>query len=203
MQPMITLASLLLATTVTACAMQPVYVDRLGLDYPSPMVATRIQQPLYLVLDPDRVPDRVTVREPSMKNIEVFHIRAWVQQILPDALKRFFANVEVVGPDAQLPTTPHMVADVEVRSIGAIVDKAVGNTGVAARVYGTMTWGIAIRRSGEKNYAFSYSASVQGVKPLTHVSETDMMYGSTFSMAIGEMNKRLVEGGLERLVPIE
>lgn len=164
------------------------------------MVASKIQIPVFVVLDSGKVADKTTVTEPGVKTIEVVNLRALVQQHLPKALGRFFAMVEVVtSPDA-LPSTPHLVVDVEVQKLGMIFDKATSGSYTAGRIYGTLTWGVGIRHHDSKSYGFSYSATVTGNKPLTHVSETSTMYASTPSVAVGQLNKRLAEGGIHALV---
>lgn len=191
----------LFGLVLTGCAtlglqyqMEPVDVSTLDPDYPSLMVAEKVSTPLRIVLEPDRVPDEQTVQAPRMKPIEVTNIRSFVRDHLKGAMENYFETVRVAGPDEEPEFDRYVEGRVAVQDLGATMDSAVGNSGRATRVFGTVNWSFALGPSSGDEFLFSYAGSTRGNFSLTHVSQTGEMYEATFERALSKMLKKYVEG---------
>jgi hypothetical protein len=114
------------------------------------MVATPIPQTLYIVMDPAKVADDITIQ--NSKNTMI-HFRQFFSDGLKKSLAPYFQNVEIVAPGFAAPTEPHVIADVKLDSIEARDFYAGGLTYVTL----LMQWSFAIRPNQETDYLFSYS----------------------------------------------
>lgn len=173
--------------------MRPVDTERLSIDPTRPMLAQKLARPLYIVLDPERVPDEYTIPEQTIKEIRILAIRTFVRRDVRHALLSLFDSVDVVAPSWPIPPGA-LVADVEIQRFSTEVDMATGGGYHAGRIYGQMGWAFAIKRPGERQYAFSYADTVTGAFALTDVSQTPEMMESTYRRALERLLAELVNG---------
>ena len=188
---------------MSSCAMAPVRVSQLQVTPPSLLVARKASRPLFIVLDPSKVPDSVVIPEDELKEIQVFELHAFVKRDLKRAMENFFDRVEVVPPDFKFPDGAFVRADVRVDRVTARVVKAVevgDASNVAAQIFGEMTWAYALRPSEAPDYLYSFAAASKGKYSMTHVSETPKLFASTFEVAISELVEGMVDKGIPEKV---
>ena len=133
------------------------------------MVARKIDRPLYVVLDPQKVRDKWTIDTSACatgtsgcEHFQLMDAQEFVRRDVKASLSDFFSRVEIVAPGQALPTTPHVVADVKVDDI-RIHDLVRGSLKYAII---QMTWGFALRKSEKKDYAYSFAGTAES--PGTH-----------------------------------
>lgn len=163
------------------------------------MVAQKIPRPLYLVIDPARVPNSWDFKVTSSMNpqsgpqFKLEELQRFVSRDLKEALGNYFARVEVITAGTPLPSEPHVVADVK-------IDRLQLHTlpvGGLSYVIIEMTWGIGLRPSEAKEYAFTFAGEAKSSESYP-TFEAGM--AQLVEAAILGFNKGLVEkGGLEAL----
>jgi hypothetical protein len=164
--------------------MRPVDVSSLSLRPPELMVATKIDAPLMLVLDPREVPDEVVVERQGVKPMRVTNLRAFVREDLRAAMLGYFEKVEVVGERrAQSAQGVHVIGRVKVKSLEMFVVEEGG----VQQVRGGIQWSFALLAPGQDEFTFSWAGTTRGAYGLTDVSETPQMVESTLSVAITQM----------------
>ncbi|MBX5484175.1 MAG: hypothetical protein IRZ16_20300 [Myxococcaceae bacterium] len=129
---------------------------------PSLMVARKIERPLYILLDAQRVRDTwpmetasCATQSPDCERFKLFEVQTFVRRDLKTAMENYFSHVEVVDSAAALPKAPHVVADVKVDDIrlNALVRGALTYQLIE------MTWGFALRPSEAVDYAWSFAGT--------------------------------------------
>ena len=126
------------------------------------MIARKIERPLFIVLDPNRVKDSWTMETRTCatggegcERFQLMDVHTFVRRDLKAAMENYFSRVEIVESPAALPGTPHVVADVK-------IDKIRLNDLVRGGFTYTlieMTWGFAMRRSEQQDYAYSFAGT--------------------------------------------
>lgn len=123
------------------------------------MVAQKIDRPLYLVIDAARVPDSWDMKQSSSMNpqdgpsFKLLEFQQFVSRDLKAAMGNYFSRVEVVKAGDPLPSEPHVVGDVK-------VDRVQLHSVPTGRLVYTvieMTWGLGLRPSEAKEYAFTFA----------------------------------------------
>lgn len=196
-------AGLALAISATGCFgahYRPSYsMQNVQAKPASLMVAQKIQRPLYLVVDPTKVPDSWDLKESSSFNpqegekFKLVDFQQFISRDLKDALGNYFAKVEVVKAGTPLPSEPHVVADVKVDRV------QLHSTPVGRLVYTVieMTWGLGLRPSENAEYAFTFAGEGKSSEsyPTFEAGVAQLV-----ESAILGFNKSLVEkGGLDSL----
>ena len=131
---------------------------------PSLMVARKIQRPLYIVLDTNRVKDMWTLETSGCAarsymvycaRIDLTSVQTFVRRDIKMAMEDFFSHVEVVDTSQALPDTPHEVANVKIDDI-RFVDL---QRGEYISYIIEMKWGFAMRLSEREDYAYSFAGT--------------------------------------------
>jgi hypothetical protein len=129
---------------------------------PSLMVARKIQRPLYIVLDASKVKDTWPIATAACatggmgcEHFNLFDVQQFVRRDLQSAMQNYFSRVDVVTSEAELPKTPHVVADVKIDDIR--LDALV--RGALTYQLIEMTWGFAMRGSDQQEYAYSFAGT--------------------------------------------
>ena len=164
------------------------------------LVAHKIQTPLYLVLDPSQLKDRWPMQTSACatgakgcERFTLFDVHEFVRRDLKAAFEHYFMRVEVILAGQPMPSEPHVVADVKIDSL-AVHDQTVGFV-TYARI--EMTWALALRRSDQSEYAYSF-AGMATSKEAYPTFEAGC--GQLVENAITGMTKKWVEdGGMKRL----
>ena len=182
-------AGFALVAAVSGCAMAPVDLNQLKLNFPQPLVAKKDPTPLFIVASDKDVPDHFTTPNDPVKPVEIFAVRTFVTRDVQQALGAFYQTVKVVSNESDLPSTPHIVAKVHITNITTEADMAIANGVTAGRVFGAMDWAIALRRSGEDKFFYSFTDRSIGTASLTNVAQTGIMFSSTFEVALGRFLK--------------
>lgn len=158
---------MLVALALVACGGANNYGSAYSMQnvHPKPaslMVARKIQRPLYIVLDAALVKDTWMLETAPCATgslgCERFKLMAFDQFVRRDlraAMQNYFSRVEVVESAAQLPTTPHVVADVKVEDIRL---NALVRGGLTYEII-QMTWGFGLRASEQQEYAYSFAGT--------------------------------------------
>jgi hypothetical protein len=129
---------------------------------PNLMVARKIERPLYIMLDATRVKDiwametsACATGSSACERFDLLDVHTFVRRDLKVAMENYFSRVVVVESRGALPSTPHVVADVKVDDIrlNTLVRGALGFTLIE------MTWGFAMRRSEQQDYAYSFAGT--------------------------------------------
>ena len=154
------------------------------------MVARKIDRPLYVILDAAKVRDKWTIDTSACatgssgcEHFQLMDAQEFVKRDLKAALSDFFSRVEIVAPGQPLPTTPHVVADVKVDDI-RIHDLVRGSLTYAII---QMTWGFALRKSENKDYAYSFAGT----------AESNDSY-PTFEAGLGQMIENAIPSMLKK-----
>ncbi len=126
------------------------------------MVASKIERPLYIVLDGSKVKNvwklatsPCATESPGCERFMLSDVQQFVRRDLKAALSNYFTSVEVVDSSAKLPTTPHVVADVKIDDI-KMHDLVRGRLTYSLI---QMTWGFALRPSDKKDYTYSFAGT--------------------------------------------
>lgn len=126
------------------------------------MVAQKIKRPLYIVLDANKVKDTwpletapCAVGGMGCEHFKLMDMQEFVRRDLRAAMSNYFEKVEVVDSPAALPQTPHVVADVKIDDVR--LDALV--RGPLTYELIEMTWGFALRRSEQQEYAYSFAGT--------------------------------------------
>ncbi len=178
--------------------MAPVYVSHLTVAPPTLMVAKKAPAPLYIVLDPAKVPDKVVIAGGELKPVDVFELHTFVRRDLKRAMEAFFHKVEVVGPEFAPPPRA-WVADVRVDNLALAVNKAADPSAryVAAQIFGQMTWAFALRRVEADEYAYSFAGTSVGTYSMANVADTPRAFASAFEVAVASMVRGFVDKGVD------
>ncbi len=128
---------------------------------PTPLVARKSPRPLYIVLDDARVRDGWRISTPdcevqadSCEKFVLYDAQLFVKRDLQHALANYFSRVEVIAPNVH-PQGPHVLADVKIDEIKLRTLQ----TGMLTYTFIDMTWALAMRRSEDADYAFSFAAT--------------------------------------------
>jgi hypothetical protein len=122
---------------------------------PSLLVAEKIERPLYLVLDPAKVPDSFDLVTSAGDQFKLTEFQKFVSRDLRQALMAYFSNVEVVNSPSLLPSTPHIVGDIKVDRVQLHALPVGGLTYVKIE----MNWALAFRPNEATEYAFSFAGT--------------------------------------------
>jgi hypothetical protein len=165
------------------CAMQPVDARTLTPAVPQPTDTRRIEIPLYIILDPVKLPEAMIAQGQGVKPIEVNGLHAFVQRDLQKALSQVFASVTVAPPSAPAPTGLFFTGEVLVSSLSTYAGPpAPGST--TAGAYPRMQWSLHIRAYGAPADAFVYQGTAQAKVAVTSVRETAPAFQSLFEDAL-------------------
>jgi len=138
---------------LSACSSAPpLVVDLANVNSKAPtaMVASKLERPLYIVLD-QRVPSTWDLSTADRTvTLEGFH--AFVTRDLKGALSPYFASVQIVNSKEALPSTPHAVVEVAVDK----VELHYLDAGKAKSSGVEMKWSLAARVSEAQDMAFTY-----------------------------------------------
>lgn len=176
-------AALLALVLVTpACSMQPVYVDSMETKIPQPGELRRIELPLYIILDPAKLPDAMTVFGEGVKPIEVNGLHSFVQRDLQRTMNQLFVTATVAPPNTPAPTGDFLTGEVQLQSLSTFVGTGGPNT--ASGVYARMQWSFRIRAYGAPADAFVYQGTAQSAIPVASVRDTQAVFQSLFEDAL-------------------
>jgi len=170
-------------TLAGGCAMQPVDARSLTPNVPQPLDTRRIEIPLYIVLDPVKLPDAMTAAGKGVKPVEVTGLHAFVERDLQKALSQVFASVTVAPPSQPAPTGVFFTGEVLVNTLSTFAGPpAPGTTTPGA--YARMQWSLHIRAYGAPADAFVYQGTAQGTVSITSVRATSPAFQSMFEDAL-------------------
>jgi len=183
--------------------MDPVHFESVVPTINPPMVASKIETPVYVILDPVTVPDQLVTSKGDAKPIELYEVQTFVTRDIPVMLRAFYASVDVVEsvPPAQ---GPHIIVDVKISKLDTFMEKAAaaGSSGGTATVYqlhGMMDWAMAFRHSGEAEYFYSFSDHVVGDYAATTIHDTENMFRSVWETALGRFLERYAGDEVQQL----
>jgi hypothetical protein len=179
-------AFLALVMAVAGCAMQPVDARSLTPNVPQPLDTRRIEIPLYIILDPVKLPDAMTAAGPGVKPIEVSGLHAFVERDLHKTLSQVFAIVTVAPPSAPAPTGIFFTGEVLITSLSTYPGPPAPGT-TEAGAFARMQWGLRIRAYGAPADAFVYQGTAQGRVAITSVRETSPAFQSMFEDALARL----------------
>lgn len=159
------------------------------------LVARKFERPLYIVLDANRVKDvwRLSTYGCEIKRADCVYfnlvdVQTFVRRDLKAAMGNYFSTVEVVESAQALPAAPHVVADVK------IDDLRFNFHDRGALVYSVleMTWGFALRRSEQVDYAYSFAGVASSGDTY---SSFEKGCAALVEDALGSMLKKWTEAG--------
>ena len=183
------LRPVLLALTLAAaagCAMQPVHVSEMETRIPQPKELRRIEHPLFVVLDPAKLPDSMTAVGDGVKPIEVHGLHTFVQRDLQRTMSQLFTTVTVAPPSTPAPSGIFLTGEVLVNSMSTFVGTRGPNT--PSGVYVRMQWSFRVRAYGAPADAFIYQGTAESTVPITATRDTQQALQTLF------------EDGLRRVV---
>lgn len=120
---------------------------------PTIMVASKLETPLYIVLDPKRVKSTYEVaRIGAITNMDVF-----VSRDLKAVMSEHFANVQLGASEANIDVDRSVLADVKVDEF----EKGSVSDGATSYSVFEMTWSFGLGPSDSKDYLFSFAGISQ------------------------------------------
>jgi hypothetical protein len=159
---------------------------QITLSPPVPLVARKSPRPVYLVLNPAKVPSEMPVfvngasQGGQMRDTQLF-----VERDLQRAFANYFDQVSVVTP-AQVPTFgAAVIVDVRLDRLATVSQTIEDQSSVEVRGRASLNWSIALRPANASDYLWSFTGSSQG--DLT--SDPQVAYRSLFEHAIADMLK--------------
>jgi hypothetical protein len=179
-------ALLALVVAVAGCAMAPVDARVLSPNLPQPQDTRRIEIPLYIILDPAKLPDSMTATGQGVKPIEVSGLHSFVERDLQKTLSQVFARVVVAAPSAPAPAELFFTGQVLINSLTTFTQPLAPGSADSG-VYMRMQWSLHVRAYGAPADAFVYQGTAQGSKPITSVRETSPAFTSLLEDALSRM----------------
>lgn len=176
-------AVLALMLSGLGCAMQPVDARTLTPNVPQPADTRRIEIPLYIILDPLKLPEVMMAQGNGVKPIEVLGLHAFVERDLHKTLSQVFASVTVAPPSAPAPSGLFFTGEVLVSALSTYAGPPAAGSSTAG-AYPRMQWSLHIRAYGAQADAFVYQGTAQGLVPITSVRETAPAFQSMFEDAL-------------------
>ena len=163
--------------------------------HPTPanlMIARKNERPLYIVLADERVRNSYALETSACatesrgcERFELSDFQTFVRRDLKAAMANFFSGVHVIDTATPLPPTPHVVAHVKVDDVRLNDLQRGGLTYTLIQ----MTWGFALRRSEQEDYAYSFAGT----------SSSDDSY-PTFEAGLETLVENAIPQMLERWV---
>ncbi len=179
-------AILALMLSGLGCAMQPVDARTLTPNVPQPADTRRIEIPLYIILDPLKLPEVMMAQGNGVKPIEVMGLHAFVERDLQKTLSQVFASVTVAPPSAPAPSGLFFTGEVLVSALSTYAGPPAAGSSTAG-AYPRMQWSLHIRAYGAPADAFVYQGTAQGLVPVTSVRETAPAFQSLFEDALARL----------------
>jgi len=176
-------AFLAMVMALAGCAMRPVDARSLTPDVPQPIDTRRIEIPLYIVLDPVKLPNAMTASGKGTKPVEVTGLHAFVERDLQKALSQVFASVTVAPPSQPAPTGIFFTGEVLVNTLSTYAGPPAPGT-TTAGAYARMQWSLHIRAYEAPADAFVYQGTAQGTLPITSTRQTAPAFESMFEDAL-------------------
>jgi hypothetical protein len=177
---------LALVMAAAGCAMQPVDARSLTPNVPQPLDTRRIEIPLYIVLDPVKLPDAMTAAGQGVKPVEVTGLHAFVERDLQRALSQVFSSVTVAAPSAPAPAGIFFTGEVLINSLSMYAGPPAPGTTVAG-AYARMQWSLHVRAYGAPADAFVYQGTAQGKVAIGSVRETAPAFQSMIEDALSRL----------------
>lgn len=180
-------ALLALSMALAGCGMSP--VDARGLEprVPQPQDMRRLETPLYLILDTNKLPDAMFATGQGVKPIEVTGLHSFVERDLYKTMSQLFSRVVVAPPSMPAPAELFFTGQVLINSLTTFTQPVAPGSQEQA-VFIRMQWSLHIRAYGAPADAFVYQATAQSTVPITNVRSTNPAYQS------------LVEDAMQRLL---
>jgi hypothetical protein len=192
------------ALLLIGCAMAPVYVSKLNLDYSAPLVANKSNMPCFIVLDPTKVPDSLISPQEIIKETKIYEIRTFVERDIKIFFANYFNSVQVVNDKSSLPKSNYIVVDIAIKSLRPEANQISTFSGLrnatSTQAFGAMDWSVALRRDSDIDYIFSFSEKVIGTFPCTTVEQTPQMYKSAFESAVNSLAKKYQESNVQKML---
>jgi len=178
------LGLVMISLALMACGGGGVNVAVLSPSAPTLMVASKLQTPLYIVLDPARVKPAYEVdRIGTVSNMGSF-----VSRDLKAAMSEHFATVKIVSNASEITEEPHVVADVKVDGF----KKSSVSDGAASYSVFEMTWSFALRPSDSSDYLFSFA----GISPSDYRAKSmDAVVSGMLELALTGLLEKWAESG--------
>lgn len=168
------------------CAMQPVDARTLTPSVPQPVDTRRVEIPLYIILDPLKLPDLMTATGQGVKPIEVSGLHAFVERDLKKTLSQVFSSVTVAPPSAPAPQGLFFTGEVLVSALSTYAGPPAPGSS-AAGAYPRIQWSLHIRAYGAPADAFVYQGTAQSKVPISSVRETSPAFQSMFEDALARL----------------
>jgi len=171
---------------VAGCAMSPVDARALSPNVPQPQETRRIEIPLYIILDPAKLPDAMTAQGPGVKPIEVSGLHAFVERDLQKTLMQVFSKVVVAPPSTPAPAEMFFTGTVLINSLSTFTQSVTPGSADKG-VFMRMQWSLHVRAYGAPADAFVYQGTAQSTKPITSTRETSPAFNSLIEDALSRM----------------
>lgn len=178
--------ALALVLAVAGCAMSPVDARALSPKLPQPQDTRRLEIPLYIILDPAKLPDAMTATGPGIKPIEVSGLHSFVERDLHKTLSQVFSRVVVAPPSTAAPSELFFTGMVLINSLTSLV-QPVAPGSKEQGVFIRMQWSLHVRAYGAPADAFVYQGTAQSTKPITSTRETSEAFNSLLEDALSRM----------------
>ena len=152
------------------------------------MMAKKNRYPLYLVLDPQRMPAEWTFKNARGDTAVLGDFGQFVKRDLKNALGQYFREVKVVAsvPDAP---GPHWAADVQVDRVEQV--RLV--RGPLTYLPMQMKWQFALRGHQAEDYVFTYGGTATSLDTYRDIPEGAKQ---TVEAAIESLTKAMVDKGV-------
>lgn len=172
------------------------------------MVARKVELPLYLVVGPNDVPE--TVHIPGMQiliftipDVDLLNVRTFATRDIVHALEPYFATIQVVYSEKELPKTPHIHGQIKMTKAEYDRQVRTGHDGAQINVFfGALEWAFGLQVSGQPDFLFSFSERSESSEPMKGFEDTSQ-WASTFQEAmrhmLAEYNKQSVQQKLVQL----
>jgi hypothetical protein len=163
-------------------------LQQIAVTPPVPLVARKSALPMYIVVDPAKVPSVMPVMVNGndlggrLQDTQLF-----VARDLRRAFANYFEQVSVVTP-AQVPASgPGVVVDVRLDRLATVsrAHEVNANYQTVSETEGraTLNWSVAMRKAGAADYLWTFTGASQG----DHTSDPNVGVRSLFEHAITDM----------------
>lgn len=166
--------------------MSPVNARDLNPNVPQPQDTRRLEQPLYIVLDPAKLPDSMLATGQGVKPIEVSGLHAFVERDLQKTMTQLFARVVVAQPSMPAPSELFFTGEVLINSLTTFT-QPVAPGSADKGVFIRMQWSLHVRAYGAPADAFVYQGTSQSTRPIVSVRETGPAFNSLLEDALSRL----------------
>jgi hypothetical protein len=159
-------------------------LEQIVLSPPVPLVGRKSARPVYIVLDPARVPDAMPVFVNGVnQGGQMRDMRLFVERDVRRAFANYFDHVSVVSPTQVPHSAESVIVDVVLDRLSTVSQTIENQTNIEVRGNASLNWSIALRPASVVEYLWAFTGSSRG----DATSDPQVAYRTLLEHAITDM----------------